>query len=248
MRKALGILLVVTVASGIAVGLSRVPEALAKVEFFRVTDFRVEGARYLTEIEAIATVALPEDYSVWDDLDLLESNLRKHPLVLEAKVRRKLPETLVLHVKEREPVALIPMPALVPVDDRGRELPIDPSLHKLDLPLIQPFRSSGMATPLTPAQIRVLAEEIARLGHVDPDFVMSISEIAFDERGDVVVRLGDAAVEMLFKPPLAPQRLQEGLLVLSDAIERRPRSIVRAVDLRYADQVVVRFSQNTGRN
>ncbi|MEX0979882.1 MAG: FtsQ-type POTRA domain-containing protein [Gemmatimonadota bacterium] len=246
MRSVLGLLVAGVVIAGIALGLARVPRVLAHVELFRVSDFQVVGSRYLSDEEAVAAVAVPSGASVWDDLEPFAARLRAHPLVQDARVERKLPGTLVLRVVEREPVVLMPTPALVPLDAGGRMLPIDPALHRLDLPLIQPFRASG-TTELTPAEIRALVEEMARLTVAEPDFMMRVSEAAYDPRGDVRVRLADPEIEVYFRAPLSPQRLLEGLAALGDATERRPPDRISAIDLRYADQVVVRFSPN-GRN
>lgn len=244
MYRAFGFFVALAVVYGVVVGLGRVPEALAHVELFRVSDFRVEGNRYLPDGEAVAASGIPMTANVWDDLEPYATKLRRHPLVHEAKVKRRLPGTLVLQVSERRPVALLPTPALVPVDAQGQVLPIDPALHRLDLPLIQPFPPGRTQAGLTPAQIRSLAAEMGRLTETEPAFMTRISEVAYDSRGDIVVRLADLDVELHFTAPLAPRRLLEGLAALTDAAGRRPDVTVEAIDLRYADQVVVRFSPN----
>lgn len=233
-----------TVAGVVALGAAavRVPDALATVEWFEVRTVKVEGGRWLTDDEAVRALALPEGTNLWEDPHPLEERLRQHPLVDDVRVRRRVPGTLVVKVVERRPVALLPTPALEPVDPEGRRLPIDPVLHRLDLPILQPrVEGARDGRTLTPVRLRALASEVHRLAEEEPDFLTRVSEVAMDESGDVVARLSSPAVTVRFRPPLPSRRLQEGWVVLDDAVRRRPGVPVRGLDLRFADQVVVHF-------
>jgi hypothetical protein len=227
------------VAAGVAVGASRVPALLAEVEAFRVEGVRLEGARFLAPEEALRTLAIPSGASVWDDPAPWIEPLLLHPLVAGVDVGRHLPDTLVLRVTETEPVALVPTPTLEPVDADGQTLPIDPSRHRLDLPLLRVGEAMGDGT--APTRVRGLARELDRLGKVDPSFVGMLSELAAEGPLDVVALWGDPGVAIHFRPPLAVDRLREAMAVLEDATLRYPDRRPRAVDLRYAEQVVVRF-------
>ncbi|MCZ7591978.1 MAG: FtsQ-type POTRA domain-containing protein [Kiritimatiellae bacterium] len=72
-------------------------------------------------------------------------NLERTPRVRRAEVRRKLPDTLVINVQERTPIALIKEGAY------GRPMPVDGDGHILDpnvgrgLPLISGGSESGVA-------------------------------------------------------------------------------------------------------
>ena len=232
---------VLILAAGLAAGLTRVPEALAHVEAFRVRTIDVEGHRFLTYQDALRAASVPPEASVWDDLETVEERLRGHPLVLEARVRRRLPATLVLEVRERDPVALLPTPSLVPVDATGRMLPVDPAAHRLDLPLVDPFPvPARKAGRLTPGELRTVAETIGRLARTEPQLTPRISEVRW-LAGDLEARLTGPEVVLLFPPSASSGRLREGLVALSDARERWPDRTPRAVDLRFVDQVVVRY-------
>lgn len=223
----------------VAWGAVAIPDLLVEMELFRVVDFRLEGATYLTLEEAIDAMDVVPQASIWDDAESWETALEAHPLVSTARIGRRPPGTLVLKVKERVPVALLPSPALEPVDVTGRRLPIDPARHRLDLPVIRPW-SGGGGSELTPEQLRTLAQEIQRLADADPQFFDVLSDVARDERGDVVARAGEPGVAFRYSAPLAVQRLKEGLLVLDDVLGRSDET-PRTIDLRYVDQVVVRY-------
>lgn len=238
---------VLVLAVALAAGLSRLPETLSRVEWFRVRHHALEGARFLSAAEVARAAELPADASVWDEFDAWEANVRNHPLVREVRIERDLPATLVFRVEEREPVALVPNPTLEPVDAAGRVLPLDPARHRLDLPLIRPVRSDAPDTKLTPEELRGLARELERLARLDPGFVAAVSRLGLSGRGHVVAELVEPRVEMLFRTPLAARRLHEGLRALAHARVRAADQgrAPRAVDLRYEDQVVVRLSNPT---
>jgi len=216
-----------------------VPHALAEMEVFRVQGIRLEGARFLTLEDALRSLALPDEASVWDDPEPWIEPLLAHPLVVGIEVTRDLPDSLVLHVRETQPVALVPNPTLEPVDADGRILPIDPSRHRLDLPLLRvgAVPSEGV----DPGRVLLLARELERLGAADQAFASKLSEIEWVGRGDAVALWGDPGLAIHFRLPLSVGRLREVMAVLGDAATRFPDRRLRAVDLRYEEQVVIRF-------
>ena len=235
-----GIALVV----GATWGLSRIPRLLARMDAFRATEFAVEDARFLGVEEALRWARIPSGASVWDDPSAWEDRLRTHPLVEDVEIDRDLPRGLVFRVREKTPVALVPRPTLEPVDGQGRSLPVDPSLHRLDLPVIRPGIVGG-ERKISSQELEILAREVARLRTLDPGLVAAISDLALGSRGDVVANLLDPRMELRFRPPLTTLRLQEGMQALAHATERAGADAVRAVDLRYDDQVVVRLADAT---
>ena len=88
------LVLALAVASGGVV--SRIPEALAEVEAFKVVEVRLRGARFLTEVEANRVLALSDGASVWDDTKVLEARVKEHPLVDDVTIHRRFPGTLLL--------------------------------------------------------------------------------------------------------------------------------------------------------
>jgi len=251
MRKGMWLLGFTVLAGATVVAIPRVPGWLSQIEFFDVREIVVEGTRYLDPDTARAVAGVPSGFSVWGDLEGVQARVRLHPLVAEARVRRKLPDALIIEIREREPVALLPTPSLVPVDAEGRELPIDPTRHRLDLPLLRPRteRIPGQSWPaavageegVTPTQLRTLAGVVASLVALEPRVAASLSEASVDPYGDVILHFLEPATAIHVRPPLTSARLMEGWVVLADALDRNPERTPLAIDLRFADQVVVRY-------
>ncbi len=221
----------------------RIPDALATMDTFRVTHVEFHGLRFLTRTRALTDLHLASGASVWVDTDTLERRLEADPLVKRAQVRRKIPSTLVVDVTERQPVALVPTPTLEPVDAEGVRLPIDPARHHLDLPIMESPVRPARAVPLLPSRARRLVAEVGQLLEADTAFHQMLSDVSEPDPNTVLARWTSPPVDFLLRPDTPPRRLREGLTVLADALGRDPDHPPTVIDLRYADQVVVRRSR-----
>jgi cell division protein FtsQ len=224
-----------------------VRRALSALEVFEVAAVEVEGTRHLASDEVRSVAAVPSGTSIWDDLSPIVQRIRAHPGVRDVEIDRSLPHTLVVKVVEREPIAFVPNPTLRPVDVDGSFLPFDPAVARLDLPLVHARREPpGEAPPLTPTQLRALVSELHGVAQHEPDLMASVSDVALDGWGDVVLHLEAPRVSLRYRPPFSPLRFQEGLVVLADALSRNPEHPPVEIDLRFADQVVVVLSRTQG--
>ena len=135
--RGFGIALGLTVVAGVLVGGSRVPGLLSGMEYFRLTDFELEGGRVLTLENVLQHMDIPEGASFWDDSTGWSNRIGSHPMVRSVRLGMRLPRTLVISLEERVPVAFVATPVLEPVDRDGVVLPLDPVARRLDLPLLQ---------------------------------------------------------------------------------------------------------------
>lgn len=240
MRRELRIVGWTLVLGALWAGSSKVMETLPSMKLFRVTDVTFTGLDYLGRDDALDLLRLDPDASIWSDAERWEQRLATSPLVETVRVRRRVPGTLVVHVTERRPVALVPTPTLEPVDARGVRLPIDPAERRLDLPVMLIDERPARRTRFLPSRGRELAAEVARLQDADTAFVQLVSEVAWQDGSSVVARWSEPKVDFLMEPGASPRRLREGLAALADALGREPAATPTQIDLRYADQVVVR--------
>lgn len=242
MRKVLLALIVpLMLAAGTLAAFGDAPDILARFERLYVSAVDVRGTRYIDADEVRRLVPAYQDERGGGRA--LERRLRTHILVEEATVRSLPGDTLEIVIRERRPVALVATPALEPVDGRGEYLPIDPALHRLDLPLLRPTQGvPGILMRSEHQQIQTMAGELERLGAVNPDFAHSVSELVWESRETVAARFSQVPAELRFEPPLAAHRLRQGLAALTDALSRAPRRTLTDADLRFEDQVVVRHT------
>jgi hypothetical protein len=218
----------------------RIPASVVDMEIFRVEDVQVRGLRYLDEAEVVGLLALTPETSVWSDKAPWVERVAAHPLVEDVRVSRRLPDGLLVVVTERVPIALAPTPTLEPMDAEGRRLPLDPAEYRLDLPVIHATRRPPRGARHFPQDVRRLASEVEHLMASDTAFLQLVSSVAWSGPGALAVRWTDPPVEFLLPPRASPARLREGLGALADATSRTREGMPDVIDLRFADQVVVR--------
>jgi cell division septal protein FtsQ len=234
-------ILLVTLGVGAAwAGATRLPGVLGDMDLFRVRDVQIHGVRYLDRAEALARLGVTAETSVWGDVDAWSAALESHPLVKSARVTRRIPGRLDVAVVERVPVALVASPTFEVVDGEGARLPLDPARHHLDLPILNLTGRASPESRLLPERVRILAREVARLGGADTTFLRMASEVSWRAPGSLSVRWTRPEVDLLLPVGAPVTRLREGLVALADAMARRPGDAPVTIDLRYADQVVVR--------
>lgn len=244
MRRDARILLSTVAVAALAHWGRAIPRALSEMDTFTITEVEVRGTRFLAEDVVVEQLAIGAETSVWTDKDVLVERLREHPMVRDARIARRVPGGLLVTVAEREPIALAPTPTLEPVDAEGRRLPLDPAVHRLDLPVIASTHTPPAGSALFPEDVRVLAAELDHLMNADTAFLQRVSSLRWNQDGTLVVRWTEPPVEFLLPSRASPSRLREGLGALSHAIARTPGAVPEVIDLRFADQVVVRRSRD----
>jgi len=240
MRRDLRILLATVVLGALTTWGPRLYEAMSAMETFRISDVEVRGLRLITEDSIVARLELEPESSVWGDKTVWLERVESHPLVRSAEVRRKVPNGLLIVVEERRAIALAATPTLEPVDAEGYRLPIDPARYRLDLPIISTSQTPPEGSQLFGEEVRILAAEVSHLMSVDAAFMRRVSTLRRDDQGMLVLRMTAGDVDFLLPPGTPASRLRQGDAALTDALSRSPGDVPAVIDLRFADQVVVR--------
>ena len=244
MRRDVRILLATAALGAIGQWGHTIPEAMLGMETFRISEVEVRGVHFLTKDAVVAQLGITPETSVWTAKDIWIDRLMAHPLVKGAEITRKVPNGLLVTVVERQPIALAPTPTLEPIDAEGYRLPLDPAAYRLDLPIISTRHTPPEGSRLFPEDVRVLAAEVEYLVGADTAFLQMVSSVRWGERGTLIVRWSEPRVEFLLPRRTSPTRLHEGLVALSNAMSRTPGEVPEAIDLRFADQVVVRGARD----
>ena len=130
-------MIVVTTAGALGLGAPFwAPPVLGTLPVFRVERVEVAGNVFVGHDDVLRLAAIGPEASVWDDGAAWEARVRSHALVREARVRRVGMRGIEIRVTEVQPLALVMEETLVPVDEEGRVLPLDPSVWSLNLPVL----------------------------------------------------------------------------------------------------------------
>lgn len=217
------------------------PAALRGIDWFDVRTVEVSGTRLLAPHEVLAVAGISSGQSLWDDRETWERPLREHPAIASARVTRRIPGTLRVRVEEKHPVAYVEAGTLRLATAGGELLPVDPTRRPVDLPIVR----AEWGDPEQVAVARRLLALAGRLEALDPALLARVSEIRATRRGGGAVLVHPLG-EIVVAPDADAARLAELRAVIAD-LERRAaanRQVAPSgvrVDLRYDDQVVVRF-------
>jgi len=191
-----------------------------------VRQVEIVGVKRLPPDAVVAALRLPPGATLFESSRMLAARVRELTGVADASVRRRLPGTLEVRIKETEPAALVARERggpLVAVDAKGHPLPFDPERAALDLPIV-PTPDSGV--------VAVLA--LAR--SVDPAFFQTITGARSLPRGDVELECG--VYHVLLRSDALPDDIRAVVLVTQDLMANG-RSYSE-LDARFEGQVVVR--------
>lgn len=225
-----------------AFGIYRASLVAAHAHVLEIDRIVVRGNDRLSNGEVLAMLnGLRGESLVWTNLDPWRKRLLASSWVLDAGLRRSLPSTVEVTVRERQPVCLARLNGeMYLVDERG--VLIDqygPAYADLDLPIVDGLAAapSGDGSMTDEARAELASRVIASL-KARPDIARRLSQVDVSDLHNATVILnGDPAVIQLGDDQFA-HRLQ-GYLDLAAALRQRVPDI-DYVDLRFDDRIYVR--------
>lgn len=200
---------------------------------FRLKAVHVQGATPVAQADILAAAGLTKDQPILGvDLNALRERVQAVGWVQDVRVVRLLPDTLVLAVKQRRPVAVWQREGhVVMIDDAGRVIEhADPAQFPA-LPLVVGVGADQAASPILNAlnQRPALMNRIEALVRVD------------DRRWDL--RLKDGALIQL------PAGEEDAALIRLDRLEQDQRILdlgLARIDLRNSEFLAVRPAGGAG--
>lgn len=220
------------------------PPLLRHAPGFETRRVEVSGTRLLAPHEVLAASGVRIGAGVWTDPAAWEAALRRHPVVADAEVTRRLPNTLRIRVTEKRPAALVQAGTLRPVTADGQVLPVDPARVPLDLPLLRAPVQPDARGRISAGPVRAVLAETGRLGELDPVLMAHVSEVRPEASGALRLVLSTPAAEVLIPAGADDARLVRLRAALADLERRVPADSSRRrirVDARWEDQIVVRL-------
>ncbi len=213
-----------------------------------VETIAVDGNRIVTvdEITALSGVT-PGSKLGGIALTAIRERLLRNAFIKNAVVRREFPSQIAVTVEERTPVAFLGTGELLTCDADGIVLPHIVSGEVANLPLISGLRSDARFETGKKLDDSTAAEALGILraaAAIDPPMAQMISEIRPAADGGMMLITADGGVPVA----IGRGRIAEKLVKLASFWKqvvlpetgRRPES----VDVRYQDQVIVRWAGN----
>jgi cell division protein FtsQ len=209
--------------------------------WLEITDIEVRGSERMSVGEVLSTLeGLRGRNIVTADLEFWRRRLLASPWVEQAALRRVLPSTIEVALRERTPMGLGRIGSqLYLVDAHGGIIDdYGPRYASFDLPIIDGLAADGPADSVTAEARAALAAQVLQSIAGRREIFDLVSQIDVRDPHDAVVILdGDPALLHL-GDELFVERLG-GYLEVADAIRQRVPD-VEYVDLRFEDRLYVR--------
>jgi cell division protein FtsQ len=241
LAKGLRLAAALVVMGGVAYYAAR---AAAKAQALHVNEIRVRGNQHLAQGEVLALLeGLRGQHILLTSLETWRRRLLGSAWVEHVELRRVLPSTIEVQIRERRPMALARLGnGLYLVDEEG--LVIDdygPNYAQLDLPIVDGLDAGppGDGPTVDPMRAELAGRTLASLAS-RPALMQRVSQVDVKNPRDAVLLLENDPSLLHVGDEQFAERVQT-YLTLSPTLHARVPDI-EYVDLRFADRVYVRPS------
>jgi cell division protein FtsQ len=226
-RRSLPGLAALGIAAVIAGGVYAGYRFVTTSERFAITSIEVRGNSRVTSDELLAALPIHTGDNVFTaDLDAAASAVRTNPWIATADVRRILPHTITLEIREHVPAAMVTLGDAYLVDSAGH--PFKHAEGPGGLPMITGLdRDAYVRDP--EATAHAIRDALAALGawRADPARI-AIDEIRIGRSGDIALRSAETQIRIGRPGPALATRLaafDAAWAALSDDERARARAV-----------------------
>lgn len=249
-------LLVSGVAAALAMGGLELSRWTKTSPAFNLKAIDVEGNIAVGKEEIITVSGLERGRNIWSaDLEETERRLMMARRFEQVALTRRLPGTVVIRVKELQPIAFVQLDRLYGVSEAGELIPLTPGNGMPDLPVVTVDVSSYLRGP-DAAESRDRSFETLRdamrgspemaralylmrvLRTMSPGMYDELSEIHVSSPDDPIAYMVEGGLAIRFGTGHYPRKIE----MLRRTVERLEADAIRTrlIDLRFKDQVIVR--------
>lgn len=214
----------------------------------RVERVQVRGTRILTEKEVVALANVPVGTPLYDvDLLLVRGRLLANPYVREAVIAHDLPSTIKVTISERPPVAFLGGSELYCLSEEGYVLPAVNSKEVFDLPVITGLAQERSLKPglkIGTENFKAAIEILSEAAALDRELYHLISEINIGGASPIVYS-AEHAVPIAFDRENIRTQLVYLQAFWNTYVRQKGSDQVSSIDLRFENQVVVRWNHSS---
>lgn len=207
----------------------------------------IVGGNRIVDTNEILQLAHVESNQRMYDLDLMviRRDVGSHYFLKDVVVERDLPSTLRISVAERSPVAMVNHEQINYLDEDGVVLPHSFSKELFDLPMLTGIPtgvSLAVGSTVLHHDVMEALNILSTAKAVNKELYYLISEIRLRQGGDLVLFTAEGGVPVIFGKGNAPSKLVRLETFWNTVVRHRGSEYLQYVDLRYEDQVVVRWA------
>ena len=217
----------------------------------RVKEVRVEGNRTVRAEEILAAAAIQKSERLFDvDLFAAARRVSQNHFLKSVSVTREVPGRISISVVERVPLAAVVQNELLYVDGEGYVLPPVRSENIFDIPVVTGSFPKDELVPGRHISSGFMQEAISVLvlaQRIDDHLYRKISEVHVDGSNDLVFYTAEAGVPVIVGHEDIGMKLVKFDSFWKQLVERRGARELQYIDLRFQDQVIVKWNQDKGK-
>ena len=214
---------------------------------FRVLRVRTQGNTLIADSDIVGMAAVLKNGKLFDvDLNGTRMRVQGNPFIKTASVAREIPDGIAITVTERRPIAALVLDRILYLDAEGYVLPPVRSGKVFDLPVLTGELPASDCIPgrqIRTRRLREALEILATAERVGSDLYHMISEIHCAADSSYVLFTAESGVPVVFGRGDIAVKLVTLDGFWKQIVMPRGAAHLRTVDLRFADQVVVRWDE-----
>jgi len=236
----------VTLFSGalLLVGGFFVTQLLLASDLFRVEQVVVEGNNLLKGEQVVALSDIEIGINTFTlDLGLIGRKIEENPWVDTTRVQRIFPKQVVIHIEEREPVAIVNLGYLYYLDTQGEIFKVLDATDNLDYPVITGFdyAKAQLHDAEYAQQLRRIVALLSSLSKRDLFGLNQISEVHFEKGGNLSLFTLDGGVKIKLGTTDYDRKLSRLERIYA---QLRPKlKMLEYIDLNVEEKVIVRIER-----
>lgn len=209
-------------------------------QIFNVRQVVVDGAQYIDSEEIIDVAAIEMGKNIFEiDIVKVSENLKSEFAAEDFAVYKSLPNSIMIRLHEKQPVALLNMKELIGVDKHGVPLPHVGADLVESLPIVTGINSiSSLSDSSVKARLIAGLNLLKRISDKAPSTYKRISEIDVSSMNTMGISLIDNGLEVIIGEKDWTRKIPVLDKVINEVTSRR--NAVKAVDIRFGEIVVVK--------
>jgi cell division protein FtsQ len=218
---------------------------------FRVLRVRTEGNSIVADSDIVRMAAILKNGKLFDvDLNGARLRVQQNPFMKSVAVAREIPDGIAITVTERTPIAALILDRILYLDAEGYVLPPVRSGHMFDLPVITgdvPLADCLPGQQIRTRRLREALEILTTAERIGVDLYHMISEVHCAGDSTYVLFTAETGVPVVLGRGDIAVKLVKLDGFWKQIVMQRGATQLKTVDLRFADQVVVRWDEGRDR-
>lgn len=214
----------------------------------RVAEVRVGGNTILTDKEILTLADITPGQRLYGvNLQAARNRVMHNAFVKSVAVNREAPNRISIKVNERLPIAAVVLDRIEYLDDECVVLPPVRSENVFDLPVVTGVFQSADFVPgkqIVRADVAEALEILSVARQLSDELYRRISEVHTEPGKDIILYTAESGVPIIFGHGGSVAKLVKFEGFWKDIVRHYGAAELNYVDLRFEDQVVVRWNHN----